>query len=158
MSLRCLLREISRSVFFLRMDLLAGLGIEISLRGFAVLSISKLPESMSDGIGVIIQRQRAGINRRTAAISMRVVERCISHPHNYIGGAPAGVGRIHQAALATEYDGVVLIVDRVAYEIGSRVELAQRILSTLEFLLHSGEQEIIAMQSFRWRRLAISNC
>src|ERR1051326_225646 len=79
---------------------------------------------------------------------MGVVEGGISHTHNHVRKASTDTCGIHQAALAAEYGGVVLIVEGVAHKIRSRVELAQGILGAFQFLLHDGKQDVVVLWSF----------
>src|ERR1051325_638191 len=79
---------------------------------------------------------------------MGVVQGCISHTYNYVRKASEDTCGIHQAALAAEYGGVVLIVDGVAHKIRSRVELAQGILGAFQFLPHDGKQDVVVLWSF----------
>ena len=106
---------------------------------------------MRNGVTIVIERERSGSQRRAAILFVSIVQRGSAYAHDHIGRSPAGVDGIDQAALASDDHRRILIVDGIANEVRSGIEFPQIILGPVQFLLHSGDQDIVLSRVTRRR-------
>ena len=160
--LRGFLAEIRRQVVFLGIHLRFGLHIQKCVGGPAVLAEGHPPERVGNRPGIVIERQGIGIDRRGPVLAMRVVQRRSADPHDDVRH-PLAAGRAgDQAAIDADGHGFLLVVHRVADEVGGRGQLAQLCLGALQLLVHAGENNVVSSRCCRGvgpgRCLATQNC
>jgi hypothetical protein len=105
---------------------------------------------VGNGIAVIVERQRSGTQGGSAILSVSIIQRGLSYPHDHIGSSAAGVDGVDYAAMGTDDHGGILIVDGIADEVWGGIEFPQVSLRSMQFLLHRRDQNIV-FSRLRWR-------
>src|SRR5580692_3855252 len=135
-NLRVGLRKIRRLVLFFRLHGRVRLHIQIRRRRALILPVGQFPEHPRCRVRIILQRQSPRSHPAPAALPMRVIQVRRAHAHRHIRVPPLHRRIRKQRPIRTRNENLVLVINRVAQKIRSRIALRQIRLRAIQLRLH----------------------